>query len=69
MALASIAKALASAGTKLYSEDNLFGSSTSSLSNPWEKGKANLTEQGKIFAADPDRARRLAKAAGVKPSF
>ncbi len=35
--------------------------------NPWAKGTWNLTEQGKIYKADPNRARELAKAAGALP--
>jgi hypothetical protein len=33
--------------------------------NPWKKETFNLTEQGKIFQADPAKARRLAAAAGA----
>jgi hypothetical protein len=33
--------------------------------NPWKKETWNLTEQSKIFRADPDRARTLARQAGV----
>lgn len=62
---AAVAKALAVAGHKLYGEDTLYGSGNTVINNPWAKGKENLTEQGRIFQADPDRARRLAKAAGV----
>ena len=35
--------------------------------NPWAKDSFNLTEQGKIYKADPARARELAKAAGAVP--
>lgn len=35
--------------------------------NPWAKGSWNLTEQGRIYKADPTRARDLAKAAGAVP--
>jgi len=34
--------------------------------NPWSKASWNLTEQGQILRANPDRARSLASAAGVK---
>ena len=32
--------------------------------NPWQEGKENLTEQGRIWKENPDKARRLAAAAG-----
>lgn len=35
--------------------------------NPWAKENWNLTEQGKIYKADPARARELARAAGAVP--
>lgn len=66
---ASVAKALAVAGNKLFSEDTLYGSGETSVNNPWAKGKENLTEQGKIYQADPERARRMAKAAGAQITF
>lgn len=34
--------------------------------NPWAKENWNLTKQGQILRADPEKADRLAKAAGVK---
>lgn len=33
--------------------------------NPWSKESFSLTEQGKIWKADPNRARELARAAGA----
>lgn len=35
--------------------------------NPWSKEHFSLTEQGKIYKADPNRARELARAAGAVP--
>lgn len=35
--------------------------------NPFTKGKENYTKQGQLIQTDPDKAARLAKAAGVKP--
>lgn len=35
-------------------------------SNPWAKDTWNMTEQGKMFRANPDQARQMAAAAGVK---
>lgn len=66
---AAVAKALAVAGHRLYSEDVLYGSGNTVINNPWAKGKENLTEQGRIFQADPERARRLAAAVGVNLSI
>ncbi len=66
---APIAKALANAGQKLYAEDIMYGSGVSEIKNPWARGNENLTEQGKIFTADPERARRLAAAAGANVTF
>lgn len=34
--------------------------------NPFAKESFNLTEQGRLFRTDPDKARQLAKAAGVE---
>jgi hypothetical protein len=34
--------------------------------NPWKKESFNITEQGRIFAKDPAKARQLAEAAGYK---
>ena len=66
---APIAKALAKAGVSLFAEDSLFGSANSVANNPWTKGRENLTEQGKIANSNPERARTLAKAAGINPKF
>lgn len=42
------------------------GGSNPPASNPFAKDTWNLTEQGKLFRADPVQARQLAAAAGVK---
>lgn len=35
--------------------------------NPWKKETFNLTDQGKVFKENPEVARQLMQAAGVKP--
>lgn len=35
--------------------------------NPWKKDTFNLTEQGKMFKENPEQARQLMQAAGIKP--
>lgn len=42
------------------------GSGEGGEKNPWKAGSINLTEQGRLFRADPAKARRLASEAGVK---
>lgn len=42
------------------------GSGGDGEKNPWKAGSINLTEQGRLFRADPVKARRLAAEAGVK---
>lgn len=64
---ATVAKALAKVGTELYSEDGLYGANQlASEQNPWTKGKENLTRQGEIYKQDPERARQMQRAAGLK---
>lgn len=62
-----LAKALASVGEKLFAEDNLFGG-PGSVENPFSEKSFNLTKQGQMIRSDPDRAKALIKAAGLKPS-
>ena len=65
---APIAKALAKAGSKLYAEDGIWGGGHGTeLKNPWIKGSENLTLQGEIFKANPERANAMRKAAGLGP--
>lgn len=45
-----------------YSPAGGFGAG---MRNPWKKETFNLTEQGKIFRADPAQAKELMAAAGV----
>lgn len=62
-----LAKALASVGEKLFAEDALF-SGAGSVENPFSEKSHNLTKQGQMIRSDPDRAKALIKAAGLKPS-
>ncbi len=65
---APIAEALAKAGSRLYAEDGIWGGGHGTeIKNPWLKGQENVTMQGEIFKADPDRANQMRKAAGLKP--
>ncbi|WP_085829385.1 phage scaffolding protein [Clostridium massiliodielmoense] len=43
------------------------GAKTPQSYNPWEKDSFNLTDQGKIFKENPELARQLMQAAGIKP--
>lgn len=43
------------------------GSKTPQGYNPWKKETFNLTEQGKVFKENPEQARQLMQAAGIKP--
>ncbi len=59
-----LADLLAKAGKGMFGEDTLF-EGPQVANNPFATGdNENLTEQGKIFKANPDRARNLIKAAG-----
>ena len=64
---ASIAKALAKVGQRMYAEDQLYGAGQRvAEKNPWAKGSENLTKQGEIYKDDPARANALRQAAGYK---
>lgn len=39
--------------------------SLAGVDNPWTQDNWNMTEQGRIFKADPEKAKRLASSAGV----
>lgn len=43
------------------------GVKTSQGYNPWKKETFNLTDQGKMFKENPEQARQLMQAAGIKP--
>ena len=42
------------------------GAGLDAVDNPWNPKAPNLTEQARIMAANPDRAKQLAKAAGTE---
>jgi hypothetical protein len=42
------------------------GSDAGAVKNPWLKESFNMTEQGRIYKADPDLAKQLATQAGVR---
>jgi hypothetical protein len=59
--------ALSKVGEALYREDTFEGGSHGGAAdNPFATG--NLTQQMQVARSDPDRARRMAVAAGKKPS-
>ena len=61
-----LAMALAKIGSSSYAEDTLFGG-PSQGPNPFSEKSENMTEQGRIIRNDPDHARALIRAAGLKP--
>lgn len=64
-----IAKMLAAIGTALYTEDGVLRGKTDVIGNPFDKKGTsfNLTAAMQIAKEDPDRAKSLMTAAGVKP--
>lgn len=42
------------------------GNNSTGGANPWKKETFSVTEQGRLYAKDPAKARQLAEAAGVK---
>lgn len=66
---APVAKMLAAIGTALYTEDGVLRGKPDVIGNPFDKKGAsfNLTSAMQIAKEDPDRARSLMTAAGVKP--
>ncbi len=64
-----LAKAFAALGTALYTEDGVLRGKPDVVGNPFDKKAAsfNLTAAMKVAKEDPDRARSLITAAGLKP--
>jgi hypothetical protein len=64
-----IAKMLAAIGTALYTEDGVLRGKTDVIGNPFDKKGTsfNLTAAMQIAKDNPDRAKSLMVAAGVKP--
>jgi hypothetical protein len=65
---ASLAKAFAAIGEKMFSEDSIDGDAAVGGDNPFADGSFNLTKISALSRSDPDRARALAKAAGKDPA-
>ncbi len=63
----ALAIALARAGEALFSEDTITGSGDEPT-NPWQEDSENLGLQGQYLRQDPERARAMIRAAGLKPS-
>lgn len=63
----SLALALARVGKELFAEDSFATGDGGVLSNPFAKDTQNVTEQGKLVRSDPNKARALIRAAGLKP--
>lgn len=64
----TLAKAMSAAGAALYREDQLVSGSGVSGANPYASGSENVTEQMRMWRADPNRARAFMTAAGKRPS-
>ena len=60
------AQALAAIGQTLYSEDGDLNGDAQSDENPWDADTFNLTKQGEIYKANPEKAERLKAAAKAK---
>lgn len=63
----ALAVALARAGEALFAEDSLSGSGDEPA-NPWHEDSEHLGLQGRYLRQDPERARAMIRAAGLKPS-
>lgn len=64
---ASLAKAFAAIGEKMFSEDSIDGDGSPGGKNPFKDDSYNLTEISLLVKSDPDTARRLAREAGKNP--
>lgn len=62
-----LAIALARVGKELFAEDSFATGDGGVLSNPFAKDSLNVTEQGKLVRSDPNKARAMIRAAGLKP--
>nr|WP_321456134.1 hypothetical protein [uncultured Cohaesibacter sp.] len=60
------AQALAAIGQTLYSEDGDLNGDILTDENPWDANTFNLTKQGEIYKANPEKAERLKAAAKAK---
>ena len=65
---ASVALAMANVGKTMFAEDSLHGEPGNlTAKNPWKEGQEDLSEQGRIFKANPEQAKALVIAAGKNP--
>lgn len=62
-----IVRALSDLGAAKYVEGGSHSGGAGGGDNPFAKGSENITEQAKIMKEDPEKARRLIKAAGRDP--
>jgi hypothetical protein len=62
-----LAKALARVGKDMFSEDSYASGDGAALDNPFSKATENLTKQGQLISSDPNKARAMIRAAGLKP--
>jgi hypothetical protein len=62
----ALAVAFSQIGEKMFAEDRIDGGDAPGGDNPF-KGEKNLTAISALVKSDPDKARRLAREAGVNP--
>jgi hypothetical protein len=62
----ALAVAFSQIGEKMFAEDRIDGGDAPGGPNPF-KGEKNLTEISALVKSDPDKARRLAREAGLNP--
>jgi hypothetical protein len=62
----ALAKAFAAIGEQMFTEDTIDGQGETGGDNPFKEPK-NITAINQLVQSDPDKARALAKAAGVNP--
>lgn len=63
-----VAIALERVGSQMFKEDSFFSGETATGSNPFIQGDGfNMTEQSQLISSDPQRAKHLIRAAGLKP--
>lgn len=65
---APLAKLFAKVGSALFKEGEVLKGNPSKIGNPFDDKNPNMTEQMRMWKADPDHARSLMAAAGKKPS-
>lgn len=63
IANATIFKALSQVGNRLFAEDTVYGQAQAGV-NPFDPKTSNMTQQGLMIKADPEKAEMLIRAAG-----